>query len=608
MPSRIEDYALIGDCHTAALVARDGSIDWLCLPRFDSGACFAALLGTNDHGRWRIAPAAPVISTTRRYRDGTPILETTFTTEDGEVTVIDFMPRRTQQPDLVRIVVGKRGHVRMRMDMTLRFDYGAAVPWVRHTDERDGIRATAGPDTVTLRTSVALRGEHLSTVGEFDVTPGSRVPFVLAWQPTYESAPPPRNPEDALRETESWWQEWSGRCTYDGKWRDAVLRSLITLKALTYAPTGGIVAAPTASLPEQIGGERNWDYRYCWLRDATFTLMALDVGGYTEEARAWRKWLLNAVAGRPDDMQIMYGIAGERRLPEWTADWLPGYEQSRPVRFGNAAFQQHQTDVYGELIDALFQARHMGLNENDDVWHIERHLINFLQDHWEDADRGIWETRGPERQFTLSKAMSWVAMDRAVKTIEQFGQPGDLETWRKTRDRIHAQVCAEGFNPKVNAFTAWYGSEEPDAGLLMLPLIGFLPPNDPRILGTMDLVQQKLTQDGLVRRHANGNRHDGVTGEEGAFLICSFWLADNLALAGRTDEATELFEHLLSLRNDVGLLSEEFDPTRRRFLGNFPQAFSHVGLINSARNLSPGRPGGRPTPASARSNPGHSKQ
>ncbi len=586
MASRIEDYALIGDCQTAALVGKDGSIDWLCFPRFDSGACFAALLGTRDNGRWSIAPQGTVTSIRRQYRQGTLILETEFETADGAVTLIDFMPLRKSAATLVRTVVGRRGRVRMRMELVLRFDYGSAVPWVRQLDKRRGIRATAGPDTVYCRTRVELQGKDMTTCAEFDVSAGERVPFTLAWCPTHEEEPAECDAESAMEETDRWWRDWSSQCTYAGRWPEAVLRSLITLKALTYAPTGGIVAAATTSLPEQIGGPRNWDYRFCWLRDATFTLMALDAGGYSDEAKAWRQWLVNAVAGTPEDMQIMYGLAGERRLEELTLPWLAGYEGSQPVRVGNAAFRQRQIDVYGEVADAMFQSRKLGLHESDDMWRLEQNLVDYLQKHWQEPDRGIWEIRGPARQFTHSKVMAWVAMDRAVKTVEHFNHTGNVEQWRAARDAIHAQVCESGFDRELNSFVQYYGSKDPDASLLMLPLVGFLPATDPRIIGTIDLIQRQLLQEGFVARYPTASGVDGLPGGEGAFLICTFWLVDNLMLAGRAAEAEQLFERLLGLRNDAGLLSEEYNPTSGRLMGNFPQAFSHIGLINSARNLS----------------------
>jgi GH15 family glucan-1,4-alpha-glucosidase len=617
MPLRIEDYALIGDCHTGALVGTDGSIDWLCFPRFDSGACFAALLGTPENGRWLLAPAEPVRRVTRRYRPGTLILETTFeTAAGGVVEVTDFMPPRDAVTDLVRIVRGVRGRVAMRLELVVRFDYGAVVPWVRHLDGRGhglavggggeagigglggGVRATAGPDTLYLRSPVDLRGEDLRTIGEFVAAEGERLPFSLVWHPTHLPEPPARDPARALADTEAFWLAWSGRCAYEGPWRDAVCRSLITLKALTYLPTGGIVAAATTSLPEHVGGVRNWDYRICWLRDASFTLEALLAGGYVDEATAWRQWLVNAVAGDPAGLQIMYGLGGERRLTELELDWLPGYEGSRPVRVGNEAYRQRQTDVYGELIAVLHAGREAGLPSSDDAWRVAKAIANFLSDAWARPDAGIWEIRGPERHYTHSKVMAWVAFDRAVKAIEQFGHVGDVARWRAARDAVRAQVLAEGYNPAVKAFTQTYGSAEPDASLLMLPLIGFLPADDPRMVGTVDLIRRELVRDGFVDRYRSHSEVDGLPPGEGAFLMCTFWLADNLALQGKRDEAVEIYERLLALRNDVGLLSEQYDPRAKRMVGNFPQAFSHVGLINTARYLTPGqRPGrvfGRP--------------
>jgi GH15 family glucan-1,4-alpha-glucosidase len=591
MSMRIEDYALIGDCQTAALVGSDGSIDWLCFPRFDSQACFAALLGTRDNGRWQIAPVpmqgaqGHVRAVRRRYREGTLVLETDFETADGAVTLIDFMPLRDEAPDVVRIVEGKRGKVPMRMELTIRFDYGSAVPWVRKHDASATLRATAGPDTLYFRSGVGTRGQDMRTTAEFTVSAGQRLPFSLTWAATRAAEPAPVRPEDALRETGQWWRDWSGRCQYQGPWREAVLRSLITLQAMTYSPTGGIVAAPTTSLPEQIGGVRNWDYRYCWLRDATFTLYSLMNSGYTEEAKAWRQWLVDAVAGNPEDLQIMYGVAGERRLTEIELDGLAGYEGSKPVRVGNGAYKQHQLDVYGEVMDAMYAARRLGLPPDDQMWKVQRLLVDFLETKWPEPDAGIWEVRGPHRQFTQSKVMAWVAMDRAVKSVEQLGRKGDAAKWRRARDRIHEQVCHEGFNPKLKAFTQYYGADDADASLLLMPLVGFLPATDPRVLGTVELVRKQLMHDGFLRRYPAKEGGDGLPAGEGAFLLCTFWLADNLSLQGRKEEAREIFERLLALRNDVGLLSEEYDPTARRLVGNFPQAFSHVGLINTARNL-----------------------
>ena len=596
MASRIEDYALIGDCETAALVGRDGSIDWLSFPRFDSSACFAALLGTPDHGRWLLAPASRIQRVERRYRPGTLVLETEYQTEAGSVRLIDFMPLRNRTPELIRIVEGIRGHVPMAMDLGIRFDYGSVIPWVRRS--QGGIRATAGPETLYCRTPAQLSGQDLRTVANFTVAAGERVPFELAWSATHESEPEPTDAQQSLEDTEQWWMAWSGRCTFHGEWHDAVVRSFITLKALTYASTGGIVAAATTSLPELIGGVRNWDYRYCWLRDATFTLYSLMVGGYTEEARAWREWLVNAVAGTPSRLQIMYGLAGERRLTELEIPWLPGYEGSSPVRIGNAAHQQHQLDVYGEVMDSLHLARRSGLPPSDYAWRVQRALMDFLETDWQKPDEGIWEVRGSQRQFTHSKVMAWVAMDRAVKSVEEFGLEGEAPKWRRLRTQIHEEVCREGFDPTVNSFVQYYGSKEPDASLLMLPLVGFLPATDPRMLGTVDYIQRRLARNGFIDRYVPAPHVDGLPAGEGAFLLCTFWLADNFALQGRYDEARQIFERLLDLRNDVGLLSEQYDPEARRLVGNFPQAFSHVGLINTARNLT--RRGG---PAEDRPNP-----
>jgi GH15 family glucan-1,4-alpha-glucosidase len=584
MPSLIEDYALIGDCETAALVARNGSIDWLCFPRFDSGACFAALLGTPENGRWLIAPSGNIRGIRRRYREGTLILETDFETDSGSVRLIDFMPPRAELPYLARIVEGKSGQVPMRLELIIRFDYGRVVPWVRRTEW--GIRATAGPDTLDCRTKVNLRGENMRTAVDFNVSEGQRIPFGLVWSYTYGPEPQDRDVEQNLYNTEAWWREWSDRCTYTGQWREAVLRSLITLKALTYAPTGGVVAAVTTSLPEQLGGVRNWDYRYCWLRDATFTLYALMIGGYIDEASAWREWLVNAVAGKPSEIQIMYGLAGERRLTELELGWLPGYEGASPVRIGNDAHNQYQLDVYGEVMDALHLAHRAGLKPSENAWRVQMALMEFLEKGWKEPDEGIWEVRGPRRHFTHSKAMAWVAMDRAVKAIKRFGLEGPVDRWRRLCNEIHDEICRNGFNPELNSFVQYYGARELDASLLMLPLVGFLPPTDPRICGTVEAIQKHLMGDGFVQRYSTDPKIDGLPPGEGAFLACTFWLADNLALQGRYDEARGIFERLLDLRNDVGLLSEEYDPRARRLVGNFPQAFSHVGLINTARNLS----------------------
>ncbi|MGE3540756.1 MAG: glycoside hydrolase family 15 protein [Candidatus Tectimicrobiota bacterium] len=584
MPSPLEDYALIGDCQTAALVARNGSIDWLCLPRFDSGACFAALLGTPEHGRWLLAPTAPIRTIQRRYRPGTLVLETDYETDEGAVTVIDCMPPRSREPDLVRLVVGRRGQVRLRMELVIRFDYGSIIPWVRRVEQ--GIQAVAGPDTLLLSTDVDLRGEHCMTVADFTVSPGQRVPFVLSWYPSQEAMPPPLDAEATIDHTEHWWQEWSDRCTYQGPWQEAVVRSLITLKALTYAPTGGIVAAPTTSLPEHLGGVRNWDYRYCWVRDATFTLYALMMGGYTDEARAWREWLLRAVAGKPSQLNIMYGLAGERRLPELELPWLPGYEGSAPVRIGNAAYQQFQLDVFGEVMDALHLARKVGLEPDENAWRLERALLDYLEGAWQKPDEGIWEVRGPRRHFTHSKVMAWVAVDRMVKAVERFGLQGPVARWHGLCAAIHAEVCQQGFDAEQNSFVQYYGGKALDASLLMIALVGFLPVRDPRVRGTVEAIERHLMTDGFVARYPTTPDVDGLPPGEGAFLACTFWLADNLELLGRHNDALQIFERLLHLRNDVGLLSEEYDSGARRLLGNFPQAFSHVALVNTACNLS----------------------
>jgi GH15 family glucan-1,4-alpha-glucosidase len=583
----IEDYALIGDCETAALVSRDGSIDWLCFPRFDSNPCFAALLGTPEHGRWLLTPAEPVTSVTRRYRGDTAILETEFTTAGGVVTLVDFMPIRTGLPDVVRIVVGQRGRVPMRMDLAIRFDYGSIVPWVRRVP--GGLSAVGGPDSLLLQTPTDLRGEQFRTVSEFVVAEGQRVPFDLTWFPSHQ--PPARelDAELALQQTEAWWTAWAAQCTVTGPWRDAVMRSLITLKALTYRPTGAIVAAPTTSLPEEFGGVRNWDYRYCWLRDATFTLLALLNAGYTDEAQAWREWLVRSVAGRPDQLQMLYGISGERRLTELELPWLPGFASSRPVRIGNAAYSQFQLDVFGEVVDATYQAWRLGVHHDGEAWRIEKALVTYLESAWQEPDEGIWEVRGPRRHFTHSKVMAWVAVDRAVKAIEQFGLEGPIDRWRAVRDTIHRDVCTRGFDARQGTFVQSYDSDRLDASLLMLPLVGFLPASDPRIVATVDAIQRRLTRDGFVSRYRTDPDVDGLPPGEASFLLCSFWLVDNLALAGRHDEARRLFERLLSVRNDVGLLAEGYDTGRQRQAGNFPQAFSHVGLINSALNLSRSR-------------------
>ena len=590
MAQRIEDYALIGDCQTAALVGRDGSIDWLCVPRFDSGACFAALVGGPEHGRWKIAPSGEVKAVRRQYRDDTLVLDTEFETADGVVGIIDFMPTRDQDPNLVRLVEGRRGRVRLHSELILRFDYGSVLPWVHRTDT--GISATAGPDTVHVVSPVPMRGKGFTTVADFEVGAGDRVPFNLSYHPSHRQGTMIADSGFALQGTEAWWREWTKRCTYDGPYREAVIRSLITLKALAYEPTGGIVAAPTTSLPELVGGVRNWDYRFCWLRDATLSLLALINCGYTDEAGAWRTWLIRAVAGDPGMIQIMYGLAGERRLTEWEVSWLPGYEGSKPVRVGNAAHGQLQLDVYGEVFDVLFQARQAGLAPLEDGWRVSRKLLEWLTTNWEQADDGIWEVRGGRQHFVHSKVMAWVAFDRGVKTVERYGRDGPVDKWRKVRDAIHREVCDRGFSRKRHAFVQAYESEALDASLLMIPLVGFLPAKDPRVLGTVGAIERELMHDGFVARYDTRVTEDGLPAGEGTFLPCTFWYADNLAMQGRHDEAVVIFERLLGLRNDVGLLSEEYDPVGRRLVGNFPQAFTHIGLISTAINLA--RPADNP--------------
>ncbi|WP_371422570.1 glycoside hydrolase family 15 protein [Tardiphaga sp.] len=585
MSGRIEDYALIGDCETAALVGRDGSIDWLCWPRFDSGACFAALLGTSQQGRWLLGPIDPTSQVRRLYRQNTLILETHFETADGAVTVIDFMPPRGSASDLVRIAVGRRGRISMRTELVLRFDYGSIVPWVSRL-ENGLLQAVAGPDMVVLKADVPLRGEDQKTVGEFELRAGQTARFVLTYAPSHGSIPQPIDPDQALADTETFWRDWTERCTYAGEWLDPVRRSLITLKALTYAPTGGVVAAPTTSLPEWIGGKRNWDYRYCWLRDATLTLLALMDSGYFDEARAWRDWLLRATAGNPSQIQIMYGIGGERRLPEWEVPWLPGYEGSLPVRIGNGAAGQLQLDVYGELMDALHQARCGGLTESKQGWMLQSALIEHLESIWSKPDEGIWEVRGGRRQFTHSKVMAWVALDRTIRSAERFGFEGPMKRWRALRLQIHREVCEHGFDVSLGSFVQSYGSKSLDASLLLLPLVGFLPPEDARVRGTISAIERNLIVDGLVLRYRTESSGDGLPPREGAFLACSFWLIDNMLLQGRTEEARSFFERILALQNEVGLLAEEYDPRARRQLGNFPQAFTHLALLGTALNLS----------------------
>jgi len=585
---RIEDYAVIGDTRTGALVGRDGSVDWWCVPRFDSGACFAALLGERDNGRWRLAPAGAAVATRRAYRPGTLILETDWELRGGAVRVIDHMPVHDGASRIVRVVEGLRGRVEMEMELIIRFDYGHVIPWVRRHEE-GSLVAVAGPDRLSLRTPVHVHGRDLTSVASFGVGMGDRVPFVLTWSPSHESLPPAADAEEDLAGADRWWRAWSDACRPldgDGRWHEAVQRSLITLKALTYGPTGGIVAALTTSLPEALGGVRNWDYRYCWLRDATFSLYALLLAGYEDEARAWRDWLLRAVAGTPRQFQILYGPAGERRLTEWELPWLRGYEGSRPVRIGNGAANQFQLDVFGEVMDTLSVARRVGMEESEDAWALQKALMDDLEGNWQEADDGIWEVRGPRRHFVHSKVMAWVAADRAVQAVEA-GNDGPLDRWRRLAADIHAEVCKLGFNPERNAFTQYYGSKAVDASLLMLPLVGFLPVDDPRVVGTVAAIERDLRDRGLVLRYAGDGAPtvDGLPAGEGAFLPCSFWLADVWALSGRTADAVGLFEHLLSLRNDVGLLAEEYDVARGRQVGNFPQAFSHLALVNTARNL-----------------------
>ncbi|BCJ45735.1 glucoamylase [Actinoplanes ianthinogenes] len=580
----IEDYAIIADTQTAALVGRNGSIDWLCVPRFDSGAIFAALLGSADNGHWTVAPT-DVITTRRRYRDETLVLETEFETAGGVARLIDFMPPRTDSPSVIRIVEGVRGQVDFSMELRLRFDYGHVVPWVYR--EGDALVGVAGPDAAWLRTPVDLRGENLTTKADFSVRAGERVPFVLTWRPSHLPPPEPLDPAHELGVTEGYWRGWISACTYEGEWRDAVVRSLLTLKALTYAPTGGIVAAATTSLPEKLGGVRNWDYRFCWLRDATITLQALLFSGFQSEATAWRKWLLRAIAGNPAELQIMYGVGGERRLDEYLADWLGGYD-GNPVRIGNAAAEQFQLDVYGEVMDALHQGRRAGLKADDPAWGLQVKLMEFVENHWQDPDEGIWEVRGGPKQFTHSKLMAWVAADRAVKAVEDFGLDGPLERWTELRSRIREDILEHGYDPDRKTFTQYYGSAELDAAMLMVPLVGFLPADDERVAGTVAAIEKHLLVDGFVQRYTQhpDTDVDGLPPGEGAFLACTFWLADNYALMGRHDEARETFARLLALRNDVGLLSEEYDTVAGRLVGNFPQAFSHVPLIDTARTLS----------------------
>ncbi len=590
MPGLIEDYGLIGDLESAALVGRDGSIDWLCWPRFDSAACFAALLGDASHGRWQIAPEGGVRKVTRSYRGKTLILETLFETEDGAVRLVDFMPLQSGNSDIVRLAIGERGSVPMTMELVIRFGYGCATPWVTRLDD-GSLRAIAGPDMVVLRTPAALHGEDMKTLSSFRLGKGETVPFVLSYGASHLPVPAAVNPVAELAATERWWKDWADQSTVAGEAADAVMRSLITLKALIYAPTGGIVAAPTTSLPEQLGGQRNWDFRYCWIRDATLTLLALTNAGFFKEAQAWRDWLLRAVAGNPQDMQIMYGIAGERRLDEWEVSWLPGYGGAAPVRVGNAAYSQRQLDVYGELMDALHHARHGGLAGSESAWSLQRTLMQHVESVWREPDGGIWEMRGPPQQFTYSKVMCWVAVDRAIQAVESFGLEGPLEEWRKLRTDIHDDVCRRGVDAKRGCFVQAYGSRQLDASLLLIPQLGFLPAEDPRVGATIRAIEQELVRDGFVMRYDTARSEDGLPPGEGVFLACSFWLADAYVLSGRQDEARRLFDRLLALRNDLGLLAEEYDIGAGRQVGNFPQAFSHVALINTALNLSnAGRP------------------
>jgi GH15 family glucan-1,4-alpha-glucosidase len=583
MTARIEDYALIGDCRTAALVSRDGSIDWFCCPRFDSDACFAALLGSREHGRWSIAPHAKA-RTSRRYRQNTLILETSFETAEGAAMLIDFMPPGDRHSTIVRLLVGTRGKVKMRSELILRFGYGAVVPWVTRVEDGT-LRAIAGPDMMILRTPVHLRGEDMTTVGEFSINEGDTIPFVLSYLPSHQPLHAPFDPTAALHNTEAFWRDWAAKCRPAGSWSEAVVRSVITLKALTYAPTGGMVAAPTTSLPEQLGGERNWDYRFCWLRDATLVLLGAMHAGYFEEAQAWREWLLRAVAGSPQQLQIMYGIAGERRLTEWNAPWLPGYENSAPVRIGNAAHSQLQLDVFGEIMDVQHQARRSGLSTNESGWPAQIAFLDHLKKIWKEPDHGIWEVRGSPQHFTYSKVMAWVAFDRSIKSAETFGLEGPLDEWRKLRDEICDEVCAKGFDRELGSFVQAFGSKQLDASLLLMPSVGFLPASDSRVEATIAAIERRLLRDGFVMRYDTAETDDGLPPGEGAFLACSFWLVDVYTLQGRVGDAQRLFKKLIGLRNDVGLLSEEYDPRLRRLVGNFPQAFSHVALVNSAYNL-----------------------
>lgn len=585
MSQPIEDYALIGNCHTAALVSKQGSIDWLCLPYFDSGACFAALVGTSENGHWTITPAENIRSVKRKYRENSLVLETEFETASGVVSLVDCMIPRDDVPHLIRSVIGKRGQVQMKMEFVIRFDYGSVVPWVQST--QGGISALAGPDMVGLRTPVETRGEDFKTLADFNVSEGETIPFDLVWHASNQREPEPVNVSAEIDKTEKWWQEWSRRCTYEGKWRDAVLRSLITLKALTFAPTGGIVAAPTTSLPEALGGVRNWDYRFCWVRDATLTLHALIDAGYLEEARGWRKWLIRAIAGHPSELNIVYGLRGERRLTELELPWLSGYENSKPVRTGNAAYNQFQLDIFGEVGDTMYQYRMKDPEAESSRPGVPQTLVEFLETAWVQPDDGIWEMRGPRRHFTHSKMMAWVAMDRMIKSAEHGWMSGDVAKWKQLRDEIHRQVCSQGFDRQLNSFIQFYGSKHLDASLLMMPLVGFLPAEDARVMGTVAAIEKNLmSPEGFVARYTTDPSVDGLPHGEATFLPCTFWLADNYILQGRREDAARIFEHLLEIRNDVGLLSEEYDPEAKRLLGNFPQAFTHVGQVNTAMNFS----------------------
>ena len=586
MSCRIEDYGLIGDCETAALVGLDGSIDWLCWPAFDSDACFAGLLGTRKHGRWLIAPAEEIKKTSRRYWGDTLILETRFETANGVVALIDFMPPRGNASDVVRLVRGVSGKVRMRMDLIIRFGFGADVPWVKKSEDGTSLLAICGPDMTVLRTPVETRGEDLTTVADFEVGEGQSVPFVLTYGPSHLPVPAPIDPAYALQDTENFWTEWCSRCCYESLGRDLVVRSLITLKALTYGPSGGIVAAPTTSLPEKLGGQRNWDYRFCWLRDATFTLLALMNSGYTEEAVAWQDWLLRAAAGSPANMQIMYGIMGQRRLLEWEAGWLPGYEGAQPVRVGNAAHVQLQLDVYGELVDAFHQSRMAKLKLDDGSWALECVVLEHLAEEWDRPDHGIWERRGDGKHYVSSKVMTWVAFDRGIKSAETFGFEAPLDKWRKLRDTIHRDVCDKGFDREQNCFVESYGSKLLDASILMLPSVGFLPPSDPRVRGTLEAIEKHLIRDGFVLRHDPREVSEEKQPIEGAFLACTLWLADAYVLSGEIEKARALFDRVVEVANDLGLLAEEYDSGAGRQTGNFPQALTHIALVNTAQNLS----------------------